>query len=131
MAKIKTDMSSLAMPNMGIAIMGKDSPAEDRFPCLDIRTQEKLDLPDGDFFFLAIGHVKRTEEMEEDDGTMCYRYGVEVHAIQPISSVADEKVIEKPDGSIEDDFEKAANKMQSLKEEDSVDEESDDGEGDY
>ncbi len=114
MAKINSEMSSLEMPGFGVMIGGKDNGPE--YPCLRVSSHSEIDLPEGDFFFLAIGHVKRKEEIEEDDGTIRYCYDLEVHAMQPIESISDEKVIEKDDGSLQDDFDAAAAKMESLKE---------------
>lgn len=128
MAKKESPMTSLEMPGFAMAVMGKDSGPE--YPCLRIRSKEEIVLPEGDFFFLAIGHVKRKEEIEEDDGSMCYCYEMDVHAIQPIEEIADEKVIEKPGGKLEDDFDTAADKMINLKEEDDK-EETDDEDEEY
>lgn len=114
MAKINSEMSSLEMPGFGVMIGGKDNGPE--YPCLRISSHSEIDLPEGDFFFLAIGHVKKEEKIEEDDSTMRYCYELDVHALQPIESIEDEKVIEKYDGSLQDDFDAAADKMQSLKE---------------
>lgn len=114
-------MTSLDMPGFAIAV-GGDSSMKPEYPSVFIRTYDELDLPEGDFFFLAIGHVKRKEEVEEDDGTKCFHYSIEMHAIQPVSSIEDEKKLLKPDGSFEDDFEDAAKKMQDLKEEEPDDE---------
>lgn len=126
-------MSSLGMPRIGI-MMGGDKPddAEPEYPTLNTRTYTDLKLPEGDFFFLGIGHVKRKSEDEEDDGSTCYSNGIDVLAIQPISSVADENIIEKPGapGRLEDDFDAAAKKMESLKEDESKEDESDDDEED-
>lgn len=126
MAKKESTMTSLEMPGFGVAIMGKDRGPE--YPCLRIRSKEEIELPEGDFFFLAIGHVKRKEEIEEDDGSNLYCYEIDVHAIQPIQEIEDEKVIEKPNGKLEDDFDAAADKMISLKEEEDGEE---DDEEDY
>jgi len=129
MAKKESPMTSLEMPGFGVAIMGKERGPE--YPCLRIRSKEEIELPEGDFFFLAIGHVKRKEEIEEDDGSMCYCYEVDVHAIQPIEEIADEKVIEKPGGKLEDDFDAAADKMINLKEEDKEELDYDEDDEDY
>jgi hypothetical protein len=127
MAKKESPMTSLEMPGFGVAMMGKPSDMGPEYPCLRIRSKEEIELPEGDFFFLAIGHVKRKEDIEEDDGSHCYCYELEVHAIQPIQEIADEKVIEKAPGKLEDDFDAAADKMINLKEEDdSKDEPEDD-----
>jgi hypothetical protein len=123
MAKKESPMTSLEMPGFGVAIMGKE-PMGPEYPCLRIRSKEEIELPEGDFFFLAIGHVKRKEEVEEDDGSYMYCYELDVHAIQPIQEIADEKVIEKAPGKLEDDFDAAADKMISLKEEDDSKDES-------
>lgn len=127
MAKKESDMTSLEMPAFGVTMMGKESGPS--YPCLRIQSKTEIDLPEGsDFFFLAIGHVKRREEVEHDDGTMEYCYEMEVTAIQPIDEIADEKVIEKSPGKIEDDFDAAAEKMISLKEEEESNEDDDDEE---
>jgi len=128
MAKKESDMIHLGVPSMGTMFIGTDKPddSEPEYPCLRTRTYTDLKLPEGDFFFLGIGHVKSKSEDEEDSGDVCYSNGIEVIAIQPISSIADEKIIEKPGapGSLEDNFDAAIKKMQDLKENESKDDSS-------
>jgi hypothetical protein len=112
------DMHGLAImpkPSAGMGIMMGDGADEPQFPSLTTRLYTDMDLPDGDFFFLGIGHVTKKSKEEEDDGDTCYINEIDVHAIQPIQSIEDEKKALPDADLLGSNFDDAVEHMQSLK----------------
>lgn len=54
------------------------------YPCFYFTCDEKIDLPDGDFTFMAKGRRIEASENTRDPEDPRYRYEIEVHGFKPM-----------------------------------------------
>lgn len=60
------------------------------YPSLSVYgIDHKVELPDDEFYFMAVGKKVRCEESENEKGEKKYGFTVEVKAIQPMGTVED------------------------------------------
>lgn len=57
------------------------------YPCFYFTCDEKIDLPDGEFKFMAVGRKVDTGENTRDPDDPRYRYEIEVQGFKPMGGV--------------------------------------------
>lgn len=61
------------------------------YPCFYFTCDEKIDLPDGEFKFMAVGRKIEDSENTRDEENPRYRYEIEVHGFKPVGAAPKKK----------------------------------------
>lgn len=72
------DSGTAAMPS------SPPSPEKKSYPCFYFTCDEAIELPDGEFTFMAKGRKVDCSENTRDEENPRYRYEIEVHGFKPM-----------------------------------------------